>query len=211
MNTAKEILHTGCYAFHIMIHPFDGFWELKYHKKHTFAAANCILFLVCLMQVLIEQFSGYIFNWTEPEDINLLSTIATYVLPVAAWTIMNWALSTLFNGKATMKQLWVQTCFSLFPLIILLIPWLILSLFLTSDEGAIMNVLNQCAWYWTIILLIFGNLTIQDYTMGKTLAMGIFTILGIAAAIFIGIIIFSTFQQLVSFLSTVALELKFNS
>ena len=33
------------YAFHVITHPFDGFWDLIHEKKGTIAAANTFLFL----------------------------------------------------------------------------------------------------------------------------------------------------------------------
>ena len=35
----KELL----YAFHVMLHPFDGFWDLKHEKRGSVRAASTIL------------------------------------------------------------------------------------------------------------------------------------------------------------------------
>lgn len=207
----KDILGTCAYAFYVIMHPFDGFWDLKHHKKETFKAANILLALVCIVYVLRATLTGYLFNINKPEYVNVLGIIGSIVIPLSLWAVVNWALSTLFDGKATMKQIWIATIYALFPLVLLYIPGIILSHFITIEEAMFYSVLNTVAILWTVFLIIVGNLVIQDYTMGKTLLMAFFTLLGIVGVLFIGVVIFSALQQLVSFVTTVYLELKYKS
>jgi hypothetical protein len=203
------MLKTARFAFYILIHPIDGFWELKHHKEKTFGAANLILVLLCLMNAVSIQFASYHYGILDREKNNILLNITAFVLPLAAWTVLNWALSTLLDGKATMRQIWAQSVFSLVPLLLSMPLLLVLSYVMTRQEAAFYYLIQVFAGLWCLFLFLFGNMTIQEYTMSKTIAMALFTFLGIAASVFIGIILFSTFQQLVSFLVTVVTELRY--
>ena len=203
------MIATAKFAFYVIFHPIDGFWELKHHKEKTFGAANLILALLCILNVLSIQATSFHYGILDREGNNILYGISGFVLPLLAWTVLNWALSTLLDGKATMKQIWVQSVYSMTP-VLLSIPLMIaLSYIMTQEEQAFYYLVQSVAVLWSACLFLFGNMTIQDYTMTKTVIMALFTFVGIAAAVFIGIILFSTFQQFVSFISTVITEIRF--
>jgi len=197
------------FAFYVLFHPIDGSWELKNHKEKSFGAANLILALLCFMNALSIQVTSFHFGILDRESNNILFNISSFVLPLLAWTILNWALSTLLDGKATMRQIWVQSVYSLTPMLLSIPLLIVLSYFMTLEEAAFYYLIQSVAVLWSAALFLFGNMTIQDYTMSKTVVMTLFTIAGIAATIFIGIILFSTFQQLVSFVSTVITEIRY--
>ena len=203
------MLQTVKFAFYILFHPLDGFWDLKHHMKHTFAAANLLLVLLCALQILNVQFTSFHYGMLDRDSNNIFYNIGGFVIPLFAWTVINWALSTLLDGKATMKQIWVQSIFSLFPVLLSMPVLMVLSYYMVLEEAAFFYMIQSVAALWAGFLFLSGNMTIQDYTLGKTLWMVIFTFLGIGAAIFIGIIFFSTFQQLVTFISTVVIEIRY--
>jgi hypothetical protein len=197
------------FAFYILFHPSDGFWELKNHKEKSLGAANLILALLCIMNVLSVQFTSFHYGILDRESNNILFNISGFVVPLAAWTILNWALSTLLDGKATMKQIWVQSIYSLVPVLLSMPVLIVCSYIMTLEEATFYYLISSIAIIWSVFLFLVGNMTIQDYTMRKTILMALFTIAGIAASIFIGIILFSTFQQLISFITTVITEIRF--
>jgi hypothetical protein len=203
------MIQTAKYAFYILFHPNDGFWELKNHKVKTFGAANLILALLCVMNVLSVHLTSFHYGFLDRESNNILFNISSFVVPLLAWTVLNWALSTLLDGKATMKQIWVQSVYSLVPVLLSFPVLIVCSYIMTLEEAAFYYLISSVAILWSTFLFLVGNMTIQDYTMRKTILMALFTIAGIAAAIFIGIILFSTFQQLISFVSTVITEIRF--
>jgi hypothetical protein len=200
---------TVFYAFHVIFHPFDGFWDLKYHKKNSLSAANILLVLLCLVFIIRIQFTGFIYNPAKPEEMNILAQIGSVVTPILVWTVISWSLTTLMDGKGTMKQIWISTIYSMVPMILIYVPNTILSHFLIIQEGMFYSVFNSVAVYWSLGLIIISNMTIHDYTAGKTLLLMFFTLLGILASIFIGMVIFSTMQQVIAFFITIFQEIKY--
>jgi hypothetical protein len=205
----SELLQTILFGFHTMFHPVDGFYELKREKKKTFRASMVILGVLLLFAILSDWLMSFWFGYTDKSQINIFVTISSFVLPLFAWTVLNWALGALFDGKATMTQIWVQSVYSLIPYLLSLPIITLLSHIITHEEMAFTGVIGTFAMIWCALLFIMGNMTINDYTMGKTLVMGVSTFLAIGAAMFVGIIIFSTFQQLASFIATVLVELQY--
>lgn len=203
------MIKTVGYAFYILFHPIDGFWELKNHKEKTFGAANLILVLLCVMNALSIQITSFHYGILDRDSNNILFNVSSFVLPLLAWTVLNWALSTLLDGKATMRQIWVQSVYSLTPLLLSMPLLILMSYLMTREEAAFYYLIQSVAVLWSAFLFLFGNMTIQDYSMSKTVVMALFTFAGIAATIFIGIILFSTFQQLISFITTVITEIRY--
>jgi hypothetical protein len=203
------MIKTALFSFYILFHPIDGFWELKNHKEKSFGAANLILAILCLFSVLSVQFTSFHYGFLDRENNNILLNVSSFVIPLAAWSILNWALSTLLDGKANMKQIWVQSVYSLMPVLLSIPILMVCSYLMTLEDSAFYYLISSVAILWSAFLFLFGNMTIHDYTMTKTVVMSLFTIAGIAATIFIGIILFSTFQQLISFITTVITEIRF--
>ena len=119
------------YSLHVIFHPFECFWEVKHRRKNTFAAANLLLVLYCLLITISNQTSGFLFNYVNPEERNVLMDVVSIVLPLIMWSVLNWALSTLLDGKGTMKEIWIATIYGMTPMIISVIPGIIISRFLT--------------------------------------------------------------------------------
>jgi len=203
------MIRTALFSFYILFHPIDGFWELKNHKEKSLGAANLLLAVLCFLSIFSIQFTSFHYGFLDRESNNILLNISSFVLPLVAWSVLNWALSTLLDGKASMRQIWIQSIYSLMPVMLSIPVLIVASYIMTLEDSAFYYLISSVAVLWSAFLFLFGNMTIHDYTMTKTVVMSLFTIAGIAASIFIGIILFSTFQQLISFVATVITEIRY--
>ena len=197
------------YGFHILAHPFEGFWDLKHVKKNTFSASGIILLCVMLSVVLKIQASGFLFRTGAAEDINLIMELLTVLLPLGLWVCVNWSITTLFDGKASMKVIFISTVYALLPLALIFIPQVILSRFFTLDEKAFYVVMDVIAAVWTVFLLLTGSAAVQDYTMFKTIVSAFCTLIGIVAVLFLLSVLYSALSQLIGFFTTILMELRF--
>ncbi|AEE96979.1 YIP1 family protein [Mahella australiensis] len=202
-------MNTVLYALYVIIHPFDGFWDLKHYKKKAGTASVIILTLAVIIFMLRMALTSFLFNSTVPEEMNILTQITVILLPLTAWVVINWSISTLMDGEATMKHIWISSCYALTPLILLYSFQIILSNFITIEEGTFYYFIDAVAIIWTLALTIIGNMTVQDYTMGKTVTVSCFSVFGILAVIFLGMVFFSALQQLIKFITTLYLEIKY--
>ena len=196
------------YSFHLIFHPFDGFWDLKHEKRGSVRGATTILGLAILAFYYNSIGRGYIVNPTD-EYSTVFAQAGSILLPLALWVIANWCLTTLFEGEGSLKDVYVATCYSLFPLILTLIPATLFSNVVLASETGIITLLINIGYVWTFMLIFFGAQVTHDYTLGKNLIMTAATILGMAIVMFIGILFTSLIGNMVSFVTNIIVELQY--
>ena len=196
------------YAFHLIFHPFDGFWDLKHEKRGSVRGAITILAVTILAFYYNSIGRGYIVNPTN-EYSTIFAQAGSVLLPLALWVVANWCLTTLFEGEGSLKDVFVATCYALFPLILTLVPATLFSNVVLAEETGIINLIISIGYIWALILIFFGAQTTHDYTMGKNIIMTIATILGMAIVMFIGILFTSLISNMVSFVTNIVVELQY--
>ena len=196
------------YVFHLIYHPFDGFWDLKHEKRGSVRGAITILALTIFAFYYNSIGRGYIVNPTDAYS-TIFAQAQSVLLPLALWVVANWCLTTLFEGEGSLKDVFVATCYALFPMVLTLIPATIISNVVLIDETGIITLLINLGYIWTGLLIFFGAQTTHDYTLGKNLIMSGATILGMAVVMFIGILFTSLVSNMVSFVTNIIVELQY--
>ena len=200
----EEIL----YAFHVIFHPFDGFWDLKHEKRGSVRGA--IFWLILALIAICYQSVGraYVFN-PRASYTSMFGSLLSLLVPVALWVIGNWGLTTLFEGEGSMKDIFIATCYCAVPLVLLIIPATAITNILTLSEATIYEMLVSVAWVWVGLLLFFGTMVTHDYSIGKNVLTCIGTIVAMALIIFC-VLLFSTLVvKMVSFISGIVVELSY--
>ena len=87
------------FPLHVIVHPFDSFWDLKYDGKGKLRVALVILMLVVLSVIMQKQFSGFLVNFNDPRNLNSIMELITIVFPFFLWCVSNWAITTLMEGE----------------------------------------------------------------------------------------------------------------
>ena len=196
------------YAAHLIMHPFDGFWDLKHEQRGSVRAAFVWLALAIFTFYYQDIGTGYIFD-PRQESATIFMTVAAVGLPVMLWVVANWCLTTLFDGEGSIKDIFVATCYALVPLPILIIPSVIASNFMLASEGTIINLLVSIAFVWTGLLLFFGMMVTHDYSFSKNILTSLGTIIGMAIIMFIGVLFSTLLAKIVSFVSSIITEITF--
>lgn len=196
------------YANHVIVHPFDGFWDLKHEQRGSVRAALVWLALAILTFYYQSVGTGYIFN-PRSEFSTIFVQIAAVTVPVLLWSVSNWCLTTLFDGEGSFKDIFIATCYALVPLPILIIPSVIFSNVATASEATIINLLVSISFIWCGLLIFFGTMVTHDYTFSKNVITSIGTIIGMAVIMFIGILFSTLLAKIVSFISSIVTEIAF--
>ena len=131
------------------------------------------------------------------------------VLPVALWTISNWCLTTLFDGEGSFKDVYVTTCYSLLPIVILVLPTVIVSNFVIIGEKDILAMIETIAYAWTGLLLFFGMMVIHDYSLVKNIIICICTIIFMMFVMFVAILFSSLLSKMFTFIYNIYVELSY--
>lgn len=197
------------FALYCTTHPLDGFWDLTHEKRGTIAAANTILILTLLTRILELQYTSFIFNAVYWPTVNIFLYIAGILFPLALWCVGNWALTTLFDGKGRLSQVYMATCYALTPYPLIRIPMIIFSNVITSDEGAFYMVLCTLAVVWAALLIVSAMIQIHEYKLGKTILFTIATLFAMLVMVFILLLFFSMISQGVSYFVSLAREIMY--
>lgn len=196
------------YAFHVIFHPFDGFWDLKHEKRGSVRAGATILGITILTFYYNAIGKGYIVN-PQGQYSSILAVVLSVCVPLALWIVANWCLTTLFDGEGSFKDIFVASTYSLLPLVLIMIPVTIASNFVISTEADILNLFTTIAYIWVGILLFFGIMVTHDYSMGKNIITTLGTILGMVCIMFIAILFSTLLGKLVSFVTNIVTEIQF--
>ena len=196
------------YANHLIVHPFDGFWDLKHEYRGSVRASFVWLALAVLTFYYQSVGTGYVFNPRQNYS-TILIQLSAVLVPVLLWSISNWCLTTLFDGEGSFKDIFVATCYALVPIPILIIPSVIISNFALASEATIINLLVSIAFIWAGLLIFFGTMVTHDYSFGKNVITCLGTIVGMGVIMFIGILFSTLLAKIVSFISSIVIEITY--
>ena len=205
MRYVKELK----YGFHVIFHPFNGFWELKREHRGSLAAALTFVGIFIMLTTFEKQTTGFLFNPVRLKDVNVVVDILTVTLIYVLWCVANWCLTSLMDGEGKMKDIFIAMGYAVLPMILIRLPMIALSLALTIEEGTFYYVLGSLSYIWTGILVFFGTMVTHQYSFKKTVLTCVFTVLGMAIIMFIGLLFFSVIQQMITFFTTIYKEIRF--
>ena len=204
----RTFLSELTYGFYVMLHPFDGFWDLK-HEKRGSVGASLVYLAVTVAAFYYQSIGqGYLLNPTGAYS-SISDQVIGVVVPLLLFVISNWCLTTLFEGEGSFKDVFIACCYSLLPLPLLIVPATIASNFVTNSESGIISMISTVAFIWLGLLLFFGTQVTHDYTMGKNFVTVLGTIVGMVFIIFL-ILLFSTLVgKMVGLVTNIVTELQY--
>ncbi|MBO4616319.1 MAG: YIP1 family protein [Lachnospiraceae bacterium] len=197
------------FALYCTTHPIDGFWDLTHERRGTYAAANTILFLTILTRILRLRYTSFIFIQVYWEDLNILTYVASILIPLGLFVVGNWALTTLFDGKGRLGQVYMATCYALTPYILINVPLMIFSNFITTEEAQFYSVVGMIALIWVAFIGILGMSQVHEYSFGKNILFLVATVFAMLVMIFLMMLFFSMISQGVAYFVSIAKELLY--
>ena len=200
----QEIL----YVFHLIFHPFDGFWDLKHEKRGSVRASIAIIAITIVSFYYQSIGQGYIMN-PEKKYSSILVQLAAVLAPLFLWIIGNWCLTTLFEGEGSFKDIFIACSYSLAPVPLLVIPSTIISNVITDSETAIVNLLQTVGFIWLGLLLFFGMMVTHDYSLSKNVLTSVGTIIAMAFIMFLAILFTTLLGKVVSFVTNIIDEISY--
>ena len=201
--TFKEEL---LYVFHVMFHPFDGFWDLKHEKRGSLRAALVFMLITVIGLFYRSVGAGYIMN-PQGQYSTIFMQFMVVLIPVLLFSVANWCLTTLFEGEGSFKDVLIATGYSLLPLPITMIPTTLFSNYIVSSETDLLSLIVTIGFVWAGFLIFFGTMVTHDYTMGKNVITVLGTIVGMAFIMFLGILFTSLVMDIFTFVSGYVTEI----
>ena len=195
-------------GFHLMLHPFDGFWDLKHERRGSVRGAIVYVLVTILAFYYQAIGQGYMLNPTGDYSGLWVQAIGVLV-PLLLFVLANWCLTTLFEGEGSFKDIFVACSYSLLPVPLLLIPATILSNFVTTSELGIVTMISTISFIWLGILIFFGTQVTHDYTMGKNIITILGTAVGMVFIMFIVLLFSTLIGKMISLVTNIVTELQY--
>ncbi|WP_336760508.1 YIP1 family protein [Paenibacillus sp. USHLN196] len=199
------------FPLHLIFHPIDAFWDLKSDNRGRLLVAFAALVLTIIMMILQKQYAGFLVNYIDPRTINSIIDIATVAIPFFLWCTANWAVTTLMEGEGKFREIVLATGYSLIPVILIYAPMIVISRFMVQEETAFYYLFNSIAFFWFVLLLFIGMMTVHQYTVIKTIITMVLTLIVMGIIVFLGALVFSMLQQLYEFGYNIYRELIFRT
>ena len=197
------------FAFYCMTHPLDGYWDLTHEKRGSLAVANTILILTLVARIASLQFTSFIFNQVYWPEVNIFMYLGSILFPLALWVVGNWALTTLFDGKARLPQIYMATCYAMLPYPLFQFPLIIFSNMVTVNEAEFYGVINTVVLVFCAIYIVVAMMQIHEYTMKKTILFTFFSIFAMLVIVFILLLFFSMISQGIAYFVSIVREILF--
>lgn len=217
-NKGKEkkkvsLEHGGklAYMFYTVLHPFDGFAELRYNKKYSVKYATIVAALYFFVSCLNYNYNGYIFNTDSAEDFNMWIVFFSTVAVVLLFCLSTWLLTTFLEGKGKFSEIWVVTCYSLVPLVAVSAISLVLSNVMSADESFFYYALQTLGTGWTLILIFISNGKLNQYGFKKNIASIICALIGMLIIVFLMFLFFNLWTQFINFLTSLYDEITYRN
>ena len=196
------------YGFYVILHPFDGFWDLK-HEKRGSVRASLVFIAATILAFFYQSIGqGYLMNPEGQYDSIWVQFIGVLV-PLFLFIVSNWCLTTLFEGEGSFKDIFIACSYSLVPVPLLLIPVTLLSNVCTNAEINIIGFISTLSFIWLGLLVFFGTQVTHDYSMGKNIITILGTLVGMVFIMFLAILFSTLVTKMVSLITNIVTEIRY--
>lgn len=212
---SKKIMSTKglgdtLYALKVARHPMDGYYDIRVSKKGTVLGASIlyVIFFVSFMLYMLAK--GFIYQYYDVQDLDINSIVVGFFAIIGLFVICNYLVTSINDGEATLKKVYMLVAYSFGPVIITLLGVTALSHVVTTNESFFLSVAMLIGSIWTVIIIFIGLQTVHNYSGKETIKSILLTVLLIFVVILVLLIVSIMWEQVWTFLSTIGKELMQN-
>ena len=197
------------YMFHTLLHPIDGYQEMRYNKKYSLTIANIAVFFFFFSSVIMSLYSGFIFNGTSAQSYNMLITVCAVLGGFTLFVLVNWLMATFFEGKGKFKEVWIYLAYATIPYSVTCFLYTLFSNVFTLEESTFLWYLMIIGQGWALVMVFFALQGLHMYTVKRNVVSIFVTIIGMLAVLFIIFLMFNLFVQCCSFVESIYTEFMY--
>jgi hypothetical protein len=196
------------FSFHVLTHPLDGFWDLKYENRGSLSIAFLYMALWFITNVYLKTGLSFLFNPQYNVKLDVIMELRQVLLVFFLFCVANWSVTTLMDGKGFFKDIVMVFGYACLPMTLVRVPAILFSNIASMDEGVYLSFFLNFAWVWFIFLLFVGVMQIHDYSLSKAFATSVLTICSMLILVFIIMVFFNIFSQMLEFTMMMLKELR---
>lgn len=196
---------------HTIMHPFEGFEDLRYKKAGSSRYATVIIALWLLGAVLCDNFQGKQFEMPHSNKFSIIPYIVKTLIAFLAWTLGNWSVCTLLDGEGTMKKIYIFSAYALVPYVAQLYVKTLLSHILAREEAVFIVIFEVVGILWTVMLMFSAIKTVHQFSLSRTVLSIVLTI-GAGVVIVVLLILSAALaQHAADFVSSLWAEIEYRT
>jgi len=196
------------FAFYIMRHPSDGFWDMKYCKKGSLLCSLLIMASFIVVSIIDTIARSFMFNDHYNTPLDIPYQLRIILIPILIFCIANWSVTTLMDGKGTFLDIVMMLGYSFLPLVIFKFLSMQLTHLISLNELVYLKMFEMVGTGWFCILVFIGMLKIHEYSFSKGFATLILTAISSVIIIFICLLFFSLIQEIAGFIYSIYREIS---
>lgn len=198
------------FPLYVLTKPFKAFSDIKYEGKGSLPACIFFMFVLMLLSVMRQSYTGAVFVEVEPRFMNIWSVMAGVLAQTILLVAANWSVSVLTNGSGSFKEIFMVAMYAQYPYMWLSALYLVLSHILSLDEKALLSFCIALGIVCIVFYGFIGLVSVHCYGFFQGIASVLLTILALIIIIFIILMLVSMGSELVNFVSTVYKEIVLN-
>lgn len=203
----RKFLDNTAYLPYLLIHPFQGFHEARFRDKGNVLLAAILFVLYGLAQIFAAQYTGFVANFAHPLGIWSTELFISGALPVVLFLISNYSVTTLMNGNARFRDIFIVTCYSLTPLIFFSVLTAIISNVLIIEEIPLLLGFYWIGIVWFLFLLFAGLCVAHEYTVFQNIAALFLSLVAACIILFLCMLFIILWDRVVNFFGVVIFEI----
>ena len=185
----------------IMKHPIDGFEEIRYENKGSYADAIIIMILYAVISVASVYAQSFIYrNGASLDTVNPLITILVSFLPWIVVCVVNYGVTTIMYGEGRFRDVIIGGAYCHGPLMLISLPYALLTHLLTLNESGIYNIIGTLIYVYTVILVYFCIKGVHGFHPVKAFIVFLLTLVGVAAVALLFFIVYGLAAQMFDFI-----------
>ena len=195
------------FPLYILAHPLKGFEQFQREHRAKWGPAIFYAVAVIIINILDFQYVSIEIRDRDLKNLKFFAQVTYIVGPILLYTFASWACTTIIDGKGKLKEIFLMTCYSLFPL-----AWcsgfaLILSNILTGNELAVYRLVYALGYVLMGYMIFTGMISIHEFGLGKTIFAIILTLVAAVVIVFVILLMYELFQKMYGFLYTLYTEI----
>lgn len=192
-----------------IFHPFLGFQEIRFGEEKTSLWAAIVIAVLYVLATIYQYVgTGYLFNENNIANINLWLLLAKSLGVLVIFCAAQWSVSILTNTSGRLSDIVLTACYALAPYTAAIFIGTWLSNYMLLDELYASYIITL-GMLWGVVILLIGTITCHELSFGRTIGFLLLTIAGMAVIVFVGVLFYTLLEQLITFFSTLYVEVVF--
>ncbi|MCD8336728.1 MAG: YIP1 family protein [Lachnospiraceae bacterium] len=199
------------YAFYTVSHPMDAYYEIRHRGRGSVPIAIVLVVLFSLSFSVNRLLASFVVNDTNPLTVDTLMELGAVLLLYLLFCVSNWSITCLMEGEGRLKDIAIAIGYAMTPMIVCFNIGTIFSQFVANGEEAFYWMILAIGIAYGLIMMLMGIMTVQNFTLGKTLITIFLTFVAMLIIIFIILLMADLINQVYSFFFSIYQELIFRT